>query len=45
MEKPLIISPSLLDEMAKSIVESSAYQRKLASAKTSHERTKQASKK
>jgi hypothetical protein len=45
MEKPLMIAPSLLDEMAKSIVESPAYQRKLVSAKASHERTKQASKK
>ncbi len=45
MEKPLMIPPSLLDEMAKSIIESSAYQRKLASAKASHERNKQATKK
>ena len=45
MSKPTIISPSYLAELEKSILESEAYQRKLASAKASIEKNKEALKK
>ena len=45
MSKPVVITPSYLAELEKSILESDAYKRKLASAKASFEKNKEMLKK